>query len=122
MSFARAKYSDYEFSYEIELMALSTHKPIEINSEPKYKRGFKVRLVGGMRVRSHPLFGSRRNIIAPSLTPHTHSCRSSHPRTPTHPLVRHRPGASPPSHTPPSGPPYLPIHYLLCRLLTALRA
>jgi hypothetical protein len=25
-------------------MALSTHKPIEINSELQYKRGFKVRL------------------------------------------------------------------------------
>jgi hypothetical protein len=30
MSFARAKYSDYEFSYELGLMhvALSTHKPV----------------------------------------------------------------------------------------------
>jgi hypothetical protein len=37
MSFARAKYSDYEFSYGLGFMALSTHKPIEINSELKYK-------------------------------------------------------------------------------------
>jgi hypothetical protein len=29
MSFARAKYSDDEFSYGLGLMALSTHKPIE---------------------------------------------------------------------------------------------
>jgi hypothetical protein len=37
MSFARAKYSDDEFSYGLGLMALSTHKPIEINLELKYK-------------------------------------------------------------------------------------
>jgi hypothetical protein len=44
MSFARAKHSDYEFSYGLGLMAVSTHKPIGINSELKDKRVFKVRL------------------------------------------------------------------------------
>jgi hypothetical protein len=44
MSFARAKYSDYEFSHGSGLMALSTHKPMKStqNVKYKYKREFKV--------------------------------------------------------------------------------
>jgi hypothetical protein len=62
MSFARAKYSDYEFSFGLGFRALSTHKhkPIEINSELKYKRGFKVRLGASTQ---------------PGCTPHEHELR-----------------------------------------------